>query len=460
MLISRPNISSTSVTDFPVADRFIKLPIENFMGNELEQEPVPPQIALINAINDPRFRFVVAALSRRTGKTHISNVIGFLLCMVPGTNILIMSPNYSLSSISWDLQRGFLAQFELEVVRSNAKDRIMELSNGSTVRMGSVTQADSVVGRSYDLIIFDEAALNDKGGDAFMIQLLPTLDKVGAKAIFISTPRHRNWFYDYYMNGFSDDPTMAEWVSILATYRDNPRVDMAVVKTARATMSKAEFAQEYECSFVALQGQIWDLPDSSVVEVDLTKVSVIDYIAGLDIGFRDPTALVVLATDGYFFYIIKEYQDNIKTTADQAEAIHELVDCPSAEVDFIYIDSAAAQTAYDLANTYDIGTIKAKKSVLDGIGYVSSIIENGRLFVDASCKEMIWSIDNYRWDTREGKRKEGPEEIGDSKKASHLCDALRYAMYTYSYNMEGLMDPEEVVEAPEFKLVDKLEILA
>ena len=97
-----------------------------------------------------------------------------------------MSPNYSLSQISFDLQRNLIKHFDLEVVKDNAKDKVIELSNGSTVRMGSVNQVDSCVGRSYDLIIFDEAALAD-GRDAFNVALRPTLDKDNSKAIFIST---------------------------------------------------------------------------------------------------------------------------------------------------------------------------------------------------------------------------------------------------------------------------------
>ena len=46
--------------------------------------------------------------------------------------------------------------------------------------MGSINQVDSVVGRSYDLIIFDEAALVD-GKDAFNVALRPTLDKENSK---------------------------------------------------------------------------------------------------------------------------------------------------------------------------------------------------------------------------------------------------------------------------------------
>jgi len=196
--ISRDDVQATELVEYPKDERFIKLPIQQYM-ELLGITPIASQVALINALNNPKYRFVVAALSRRQGKTYIANIIGQLVALVPGTNVLIMSPNYSLSQISFDLQRNLIKHFDLEVARDNAKDKIIELTNGSTIRMGSVNQVDSTVGRSYDLIIFDEAALGDGGMDAFNVALRPTLDKPNSKCIFISTPRGRNnWFSEFY----------------------------------------------------------------------------------------------------------------------------------------------------------------------------------------------------------------------------------------------------------------------
>ena len=164
-----------------------------------------------------------------------------------------MSPNYSLSQISFDLQRQLFKHFDLEVLRDNAKDKVIELSNHSTIRMGSINQVDSVVGRSYDLIIFDEAALVD-GKDAFNVALRPTLDKENSKALFISTPRGRNnWFAEFWYRGFSDE--YPQWASVKATYHENPRLSEEDIAEARKTMSEAEFNQEYMADFNVFEGQ-------------------------------------------------------------------------------------------------------------------------------------------------------------------------------------------------------------
>jgi hypothetical protein len=210
--ISRSDIVSDYLMELDLETRFIKLPIDGYL-NLLNITPNSSQTAIINAINTDKYRFVCAAVSRRQGKTYISNIIGQLTCLVPGSHVLLMSPNYSLSQISFDLQRQLIKHFDLEVTRDNAKDKVIELSNGSTIRMGSINQVDSVVGRSYDLIIFDEAALTD-GRDAFNVALRPTLDKQNSKAIFISTPRGRNnYFAEFYYRGFSEE--FPEWCSNL-----------------------------------------------------------------------------------------------------------------------------------------------------------------------------------------------------------------------------------------------------
>ena len=253
--ISRADIVSDYFLDYSESDKFLKLPVEPYL-ELLNITALPSQVAIINGTNSPKYRFVCAAISRRQGKTYIANIIGQLVSLVPSSNILIMSPNYALSQISFDLQRNLIKHFDLEVVRDNAKDKVIELSNGSTIRMGSVNQVDSCVGRSYDLIIFDEAALAD-GRDAFNVALRPTLDKDNSKALFISTPRGRNnWFSEFFERGFNDE--FPEWCSIRATYKDNPRMSETDIAEARKSMSEAEFRQEYEADFNTYEGQVWD----------------------------------------------------------------------------------------------------------------------------------------------------------------------------------------------------------
>jgi phage terminase large subunit len=360
--------------------------------------------------------------------------------------VLIISPDYNLSSISWDLQRQLLDYFDIERVRDNAKDRIIELENGSLIKVASVSRVDSAVGRSYDLIIFDEAALNDGGGQAFNIALRPTLDKPESKCIFISTPRGDNWFREFFDRGFSTDHP--EWLSIHADFRENPRASDEDINQAKRDMSHAEFEQEYLANFVTFEGQVWSFSNdciqdcTSLINKIVKEPSRHEIIAGLDLGFRDQTAMVILLVEEdeegrHKYYLLDEYVASHRSTERHAEEIkHREV---LYDLEYIFADSAAAQSRYDLAATYDISTVGAIKSVVDGIGAVGAVVDNNRLIIHEECVESIYAVRNYKW---KGHVEGGAWNIETQKpehnRASHCADAIRYAIYTYERSMGGI----------------------
>lgn len=421
--ISRGDIVSSHIQTW--SHPTIQLPIEPYLkllpvGTTTAYDGLNrPQIALINAVNSPHYRFITCAYSRRLGKTFISNVLGQLIFLIPNKHVLIMSPNYSLSNISFDLQRSFIKNFDLEVTRDNTKDRIIELSNNSTIRMGSVSTVDSSVGRSYDLIIFDEAALHTDGEDAFNIALRPTLDKPTSKAIFISTPRGKsNWFSSFYNRGF--DNNYPYWCSLRATYDENPRMSESDVLEAKNSMSAAQFEQEYLASFNTYEGQIYKFSEHNVIDESHTG----ECFSGLDPGYRDETAYVVIqyCYESDWFYVLDEYVEKNLPTSIHAERINNLNNTYGVET--VFIDSAAAQMSADLAYNYNISCTKAKKDVLAGISFVQNLVETNRLKVHPRCKEVLKMLDQYRWDdSTSGK------PVHD--RYSHMADALRYALYSF-----------------------------
>ena len=63
--VSRSDIDTEEITEFNVQDRFIKLPIIPYLKLlNIYDTMNRPQVALINAINNPKYRFVTAALAR------------------------------------------------------------------------------------------------------------------------------------------------------------------------------------------------------------------------------------------------------------------------------------------------------------------------------------------------------------------------------------------------------------
>ena len=76
--ISRADITGDALHDLQSETRFLKLPVDPYL-ELLGITPLPSQVAIINAINNPKYRFVCAAVSRRQGKTYIANIIGQLV---------------------------------------------------------------------------------------------------------------------------------------------------------------------------------------------------------------------------------------------------------------------------------------------------------------------------------------------------------------------------------------------
>lgn len=198
------------------------------------------------------------------------------------------------------------------------------------------------------------------------------------------------------------------------------------VDEARRSMSKAEFEQEYMASFTSYLGQIYEGFKPEYVLAELPDLRG-ETIAGLDPGYKDETAWVTIIYDYNTdcFYCVQDYCESERTTKQHAEHFSRFIEQYSIET--VFIDSAAAQFAADLAYNYDIATTRAKKDVLPGIAYVQTLVQQGRFRVHQDCKHVLAMLDQYQWDDREGLARERPKH----NRYSHMADAVRYALYSY-----------------------------
>ena len=420
LTISRDDVSPYELQTFD--NPFFKLDA----GKLLELEgitPNRPQMAFINATNCPKYRFIVACISRRLGKTFAANFMATLVWLVPGCNILLVAPDYSLASISWDEQQRIIKKYGVETEVNNSKDRVVHFKNGSMIKVASVGKIDSAVGRSYDFILFDETAIAFDAKDKFEVALRPTLDKEGATAVFISTPRGDNWFKEYYDRGF--DPMHPKWCSIHATYHENDRMNEEDVADARKEMTKSKFEQEFLASFVVFEGQIMEAFDEERHVEGLEDYYGLEGVGGLDFGFRDDTAASFIKYDyrEEVFYIVDEYVNAGVNTKLHAENLAEKMEEHGTE--YFYADPSGAQSRHDLASIYDITTISANNQKLEGIAFLNTLLANDKIKIHPRCRKTIAAFKNYRWDPKAQREKEIHDEH------SHIMDAVRYAVYTF-----------------------------
>jgi PBSX family phage terminase large subunit len=415
-------------------ETYFKIPIDKLASKLPDKygfkEFNPSQEAMVNGLSERRFWVHISA--RRTGKSSAAAVLAFAKLLEPNQQVLVVAPNFNLSSIIWDYTSDLIDSFGIETKRNNAKDHVVELINGSTFRLLSAENRTSLVGRAANLLIVDEAALIPTD-EYFTRDLRPALSTFpDSRALFISTPRGtENYLYEYYTRGQSQK--YPDWGSGLFPWHANPRLQQKDIDEARATLPENIFLQEYYCKFDTFEGQIYKLSDENHC-IDLVsdnapfKINPNDdrftFIAGLDMGYRDETAFIVMATDDVNFYVVDEYYSNESATSVHAEKFRELIE--RWNIQNIYIDSAAAQTKADLAYDYDIYCDNAVKSVTDGIAALQSLIVQNKLLLDKNtCERTISSIKGYRWNNRTEKVKPMHD------KHSHGCDATRYAIYSY-----------------------------
>jgi PBSX family phage terminase large subunit len=368
-------------------------------------------------------RFFVTVSARRTGKSYAAAILAFAKLLEPGQQVMVVAPNFSLSSIIWDYVTDLIKQLELEVDRFNQKDKVVKLINGSTFRLLSANNRDSLVGRAANLLIVDEAAIipND---EYFTRDLRPALSTFkDSRCLWISTPRGKgNYLFSYFNRGADEE--FPDWGSTLHTWRSNPLLSEKDIGEAKRTITKAMYLQEYECEWTTTEDQIYKDINEEKHVIDCVGERFVEVIAGLDVGYRDENCFIVVGFDGKQYYVIDEYVSRESTTAELASVVKEKSE--EWNIDTIYIDSAAQQTKADFAYDYDIYCENAIKSVNDGIAAVQALIEHDCLLFDTEGAAHSFSaMSSYKWNPNT----ENPKPVHDW--CSHPCDALRYAIYSH-----------------------------
>jgi len=190
-------------------------------------------------------RFKVVAAGRRCGKSRLAAttlLIEALRCPA-GSAVLYVAPtNGQARQIIWNV----LMELGREVIQSshiNNQDIVM--INGATIYVRGADRPDTLRGVSLTYAVLDEVA--DIKPEAWEQVIRASLSDKKGRAMFIGTPKGRNFFYDLYKLGLSGDDT--DWKSWHFTTQDNPLIDPTEVESAKKTLSSFAFKQEYLASF-------------------------------------------------------------------------------------------------------------------------------------------------------------------------------------------------------------------
>lgn len=267
-------------------------------------EPHEKQAEIVDACLDPNIFFVVAIIGRQFGKTTIAQNLSLYWSLnEPNSITYWVSPTDSQAQkVYKEIVSAVVESGCILTKRMPKGDTEIVFTNGSKILFRSAASADSLRGPSVNYMILDEAAFIKK--ETVETILLPMLSVRGKKCLFISTPKGKNYLYEYFLNGGS----VPKWRSLRYSTYDSPFANDELIDMFRQTLPPKLFQQEVEAEFV----------DSSSVFNNISEVMCLDgydeplkdesYYAGIDIGLiNDASVLCILDGSGN---LIKYYRWN------------------------------------------------------------------------------------------------------------------------------------------------------
>jgi len=249
-------------------------------------------------------RFKVVAAGRRCGKSRLSAVtllIEALNCP-DGSAVMYVAPTLGQArTIIWDL----LHELGRPIIKSSHVNNLeITLVNGKKILVRGADNPDSLRGVSLTYLVLDECAFIKV--DVWEKILRAALSDKKGRALFISTPSGRNWFYDTFNLGQhepEDESYDEEWKSWHFTTQDNETIDPKEIEAAKRTLSSFAFKQEYLSSFdnagADLFKEEWlkysDEPEGSyVIAIDLAGFENVAKNAGSSKRKLDESSIAIV----------------------------------------------------------------------------------------------------------------------------------------------------------------------
>ena len=174
-------------------------------------------------------RFKVIAAGRRCGKSRLSAItllIEGLQC-TSGSAVLYVAPtNGQARQIIWDV----LMELGRDVIQaSHINNMDITLINGAKIYVRGADRPDTLRGVSLTYAVLDEVA--DIKPEAWEQVIRASLSDKKGRAMFIGTPKGRNFFYDVFKLGNSEEDP--DWKSWHFTTKDTPLIDPTEIESAK-----------------------------------------------------------------------------------------------------------------------------------------------------------------------------------------------------------------------------------
>ena len=265
--------------------------------------PRPYQVPLMRAFIDEGKTRGIATFHRRAGKDRAALAItSVLAARRPGTYWHLLPTNVQARRVVWDavsrtgtrlIDEVFPAPFARAKNEAEMSLDLRLPDNLGTSKWWAVgsDNYDRLVGTDPVGVVFSEYAL---AHPAAWNYVRPILAENGGWALFLSTPRGRNHFYDLWRSTAGD----SQWFRDIRTVQDtNVITPEAIEFERRSGMPEELIQQEFYCSFAAgMLGAFYATDIARAEREGRVRPNPPDPALPLhfvyDLGFRDDTATV------------------------------------------------------------------------------------------------------------------------------------------------------------------------
>ena len=287
--------------------------------------------------------------------------------------------------------------------------------------------------------------------DAWRGQLRQRLSDRAGWAIASTTPLGRNWFYDDWAAMVDPEVELVQWRTV-----DNPAIPASEIEAARRQLPERYFKREYEASFDAFSGTVFDeyAPDVHVLSEAQLRAEYAwapsrelralfkRVVAGVDWGWNSPGAIIVIGEVGDRYVVVDEsYASNrIVFDARLAEGTW-VAEARRLQrkwgITQFLADPARPSDIYDFVRA-GLPCFGADNEILYGVRKVAEALhpredpphgKQPRLRILSGCVNLIREVPQYVWaQTRD---RAGFLDLPADGQSDHALDALRYGMLEY-----------------------------
>lgn len=375
-----------------------------------------------NKIASDTHRFRVVNCGRRFGKTVLAceEILGFAL-YVRDAHISYFAPTRDdARDIMWSMIIKRCESITTYKNDSRLELRVRNTFGGESMIVlygwESVQERGKGRGLSNDFIVCDEVSSMRNFWTGWDEVLSPTLIDRKGSALFISTPKGFNHFYDLSNKEIKDK----DFKTFHFTSYDNPFIPKSEIDREKLSKPEDTFAQEYMADFRKTQGLVYkDFDREKHIFTD-TSINAIDRLVGIDWGYTNPSAVYLILKDNDSdYWITQEYYKTGKTTS-------EIIEYASALRGNKYYPDPAEPDRIEEMRRSGLNVREVSKDIEAGISTVQELLKTNRLHIHSSCVNLISEFETYRYPDKKPDMNEKETPV---KENDHALDSIRYVLY-------------------------------